>query len=73
MGERFEPRNLESFDPVTQELYRLLTATIHNNPTTQTAEKIEVTAEPTLQACGPAGMEQDRLMKETSHGALKQN
>jgi hypothetical protein len=28
-GERFEPRNLKSFDPVTQELYRLLPATIH--------------------------------------------
>jgi hypothetical protein len=28
-GEQFKPRNLESFDPVTQELYRLLPATIH--------------------------------------------
>jgi hypothetical protein len=28
-GVQFEPRNLESFDPVTQELYRLLPATIH--------------------------------------------
>jgi hypothetical protein len=27
-GERFEPRILESFDPVTQELYQLLPATI---------------------------------------------
>jgi hypothetical protein len=71
--ERFELRNLESFDPVTQELYRLLPATIHNNPTTQTTEKIEVTTEPTLQVRGPVGTEQDRLMKETSHGASKQN
>jgi hypothetical protein len=31
--ERFEPRILESFYPVTQELYRLLPATIHNNLT----------------------------------------
>jgi hypothetical protein len=30
VGERFEPRNLESFDSVTQELYRLLSATIHS-------------------------------------------
>jgi hypothetical protein len=29
VGERFEPRILESFDPVTQELYRHLPATIH--------------------------------------------
>jgi hypothetical protein len=28
-GEQFEPQNLESFDPVTQELYRLLPAMIH--------------------------------------------
>jgi hypothetical protein len=28
-GERFEPRTLESFNLVTQELYRLLPATIH--------------------------------------------
>jgi hypothetical protein len=28
-GEKFEPRNLESFNPVTQELYRFLPATIH--------------------------------------------
>jgi hypothetical protein len=27
-GEQFEPRILKSFDPVTQELYRLLPATI---------------------------------------------
>jgi hypothetical protein len=31
VGERFEPRNLESFDPVTQERYQLLPATIHTN------------------------------------------
>jgi hypothetical protein len=29
--ERFEPQNLESFDPVTQELCRLLPATIHTH------------------------------------------
>jgi hypothetical protein len=28
-GEQFEPRNLESFDPVTQDLYQLLPAMIH--------------------------------------------
>jgi hypothetical protein len=28
-GKRFEPRILESFDPVTQELYQHLPATIH--------------------------------------------
>jgi hypothetical protein len=28
VGERFEPQILKSFDPVTQELYRLLSATI---------------------------------------------
>jgi hypothetical protein len=28
--ERFEPRILESFDPVIQELYRLLPAIIHS-------------------------------------------
>jgi hypothetical protein len=27
--ERFEPRNLKSFDPVAHELYRLLHAIIH--------------------------------------------
>jgi hypothetical protein len=37
VGERFEPRNLESFDPMTQELYRYLHATIH----TQEAKGIE--------------------------------
>jgi hypothetical protein len=40
-GEQFEPRNLESFDPVTQELYRYLPAMIHNNPIIQTVEKIQ--------------------------------
>jgi hypothetical protein len=40
-GERFEPRILESFGLVTQELHRLLPAAIHNNPTIQTTEKIE--------------------------------
>jgi hypothetical protein len=39
-GEQFEPRNLESFDLVTYELYRYLPATIHNNPIIQTVEKI---------------------------------
>jgi hypothetical protein len=29
VGEQFEPRNLESFNPVTQELYRVLPAMIH--------------------------------------------
>jgi hypothetical protein len=29
VGERFEPRILESFEPATQELYRDLPATIH--------------------------------------------
>jgi hypothetical protein len=29
VGEQFEPRIIESFDPVTQELYRLLPTTIH--------------------------------------------
>jgi hypothetical protein len=29
LEERFEPRNLKSFDLVTQELYQLLRATIH--------------------------------------------
>jgi hypothetical protein len=28
-GEQFKPQNLEFFDPVTQELYRLLPAKIH--------------------------------------------
>jgi hypothetical protein len=41
--ERFKSRILESFDPMTQELYRLLPAIIHNNPTIQKAKKIEVT------------------------------
>jgi hypothetical protein len=34
-GKRFEPQNLESFDSVTQELYRLLPATIHTQPETK--------------------------------------
>jgi hypothetical protein len=36
---RFEPRILESFDPVTQEIYRLLPEMIHNNPTIQSAKE----------------------------------
>jgi hypothetical protein len=35
---QFEPQILESFDPMTQEVYRLIPAVIHNNPTTQNAE-----------------------------------
>jgi hypothetical protein len=35
VGERFEPWNLESFDLVTQELYRLLPAMIHTQPETK--------------------------------------
>jgi hypothetical protein len=35
---QFKPQILESFDPVTQELYRFIPAMIHNNPTTQNAE-----------------------------------
>jgi hypothetical protein len=38
---QFESRNLESFDLVTQEVFRYLTVTIHNNPTIQTVEKIQ--------------------------------
>jgi hypothetical protein len=37
-GERFEPRNLKTFDPVTQELYRHLSAMNH---TQEQREKIE--------------------------------
>jgi hypothetical protein len=33
--ERFEPRILESFDPVTQELYQESPATIHKHITAQ--------------------------------------
>jgi hypothetical protein len=36
-GERFEPRILESFDPVTQELYQHLPATIHTEIHTKKA------------------------------------
>jgi hypothetical protein len=39
MEERFEPRTLESFDPVTQEIYQLLPEMIHNNPTIQSAKE----------------------------------
>jgi hypothetical protein len=41
--ERFKSQILDSFDPVTQKLYQLLHARIHNNPTIQKSEKIEVT------------------------------
>jgi hypothetical protein len=42
-GVQFGLENLESFDPVTQELYRLLLAMIQYNLMIQKAEKIEVT------------------------------
>jgi hypothetical protein len=34
-GERFEPQNLKSFNPVTQELYQLLPTIIHNKNFTE--------------------------------------
>jgi hypothetical protein len=43
VGVQFGLENLESFDPATQELYRLLPVMIHDNPMIQKAEKIEVT------------------------------
>jgi hypothetical protein len=39
-GVKFEPQNLESFNPVTQELYQLLPATIH---TTDSSKSIKDT------------------------------
>jgi hypothetical protein len=41
--ERFKSQILDSFDPLTQKLYQLLPARIHNNLTIQKSEKIEVT------------------------------
>jgi hypothetical protein len=41
VGERFKPRILESFDPTTKELYRLLPATIHTQETKEIKGKIK--------------------------------
>jgi hypothetical protein len=38
-GEQFEPRILETFDPVTQELYRHLPTTIHTKSPKESMEK----------------------------------
>jgi hypothetical protein len=57
VGEQFKPQNLESFDLVTQELYRLLSAmshTPHEQKSMNTSEKNQSHGEHTLSALDSA-------------------